>query len=218
MKDLEIPFLAFQHRNSSVEQISFNLDALNNEIIGAVSWPAYNYKPGVCFSIAHANEFILLKYRVREQQLKAAYRKTNDPVYKDSCVEFFIAFGNDKAYYNLEFNCIGTCLAGFGESRIDRKVIPSAVIELIQHHSVIKSVNIANSQIDWELTLAIPVKVFYFHQLKSLGGLTARVNFYKCGDELIEPHYLSWNKIESEEVSFHLPEFFGKAHFAEEIE
>jgi hypothetical protein len=38
-------------------------------------------------------------------------------------------------------------------------------------------------------------------------------NFYKCGDELPTPHFLSWNPIEWKEPSFHRPEQFGKLIF-----
>jgi hypothetical protein len=38
-------------------------------------------------------------------------------------------------------------------------------------------------------------------------------NFYKCADETISPHYLSWNPIDAPAPDFHRPEFFGEIHF-----
>lgn len=38
-------------------------------------------------------------------------------------------------------------------------------------------------------------------------------NFYKCGDKLQTPHFLSWNPINLEKPNFHCPEFFGTLNF-----
>ncbi len=40
-----------------------------------------------------------------------------------------------------------------------------------------------------------------------------KANFYKCGDELQTPHFLSWNPIEIEKPDFHRPDFFGTLRF-----
>ncbi|MDE6137165.1 MAG: hypothetical protein K2F97_06800, partial [Muribaculaceae bacterium] len=37
-----------------------------------------------------------------------------------------------------------------------------------------------------------------------------RGNFYKCASATSQPHYLSWNPIDTPEPDFHRPEFFGK--------
>jgi hypothetical protein len=38
--------------------------------------------------------------------------RSNQQVYEDSCVEFFVAPSNDGIYFNFEFNAIGTILMG----------------------------------------------------------------------------------------------------------
>ena len=40
-----------------------------------------------------------------------------------------------------------------------------------------------------------------------------RGNFYKCGNQLPKPHFLSWNPIPTDNVQFHCPEFFGELDF-----
>ena len=40
-----------------------------------------------------------------------------------------------------------------------------------------------------------------------------KANFYKCGDELQTPHFLSWNPIQIEQPDFHRPDFFGTLEF-----
>jgi hypothetical protein len=52
--------------------------------------------------------------------------------------------------------------------------------------------------------------MFQAFPIKLEAGATLRANFYKCGDELQVPHFLSWNPIGVETPDFHRPEFFGK--------
>jgi hypothetical protein len=145
--------------------------------------------------------------------VQAKYRNINDPVYKDSCVEFFIAFNGEQQYYNLEFNCLGTCLAGFGQNQHDRKLLPKQQVSKIKPWASLKVNNRVPQQISWQLTLVIPVEIFSEHQLTDFTGEQVKVNFFKCGDELPDPHYLSWSNINYPEPNFHLPEFFGDMKF-----
>lgn len=65
----------------------------------------------------------------------------------------------------------------------------------------------------WEVALLIPYKVFFKHAITRLDGMSIRANFYKCGDELQKPHFLSWNPIKIEKPDFHRPDFFGLLEF-----
>lgn len=164
--------------------------------------------------IAHSDAGILLKFDVIEENVLSRFTKINDPVYKDSCVEFFIALNNESFYYNFEFNCKGTCLAGFGVSAEDRKLLSTEKIRKIQVTSSFKSLTFNQKEmVNWQLTILIPKEVFQFHELDTFRGQQAGVNFYKCGDDLPKPHYLCWSAITSPKPNFHLPAFFGKATF-----
>ena len=55
--------------------------------------------------------------------------------------------------------------------------------------------------------------IYFKHQITNLDGKTVRANFYKCGDKLQTPHFLSWNPIGLEKPNFHCPEFFGTLSF-----
>src|SRR5690606_19542787 len=158
---------------------------------------------------------VYLVFYVEEKHLKAVYRETNQPVYKDSCVEFFVSF-DGKNYYNLEFNSLGTALIGYGASREAREYLPTDLIEKIQTRSIINPANSKEGErVSWNLQIKIPLEVFYAEQSLKLSGLTSHANFYKCGDDLPEPHYVSWNKIETPEPDFHRPEYFGEIRFIE---
>ena len=212
MNQIDVPCIDSIDKASSLEKISAELDKVKKYPIDNAPWPDFKYKPEVSFAIAY-NDCIFLKYFVREKYIRALYSKTNDPVYLDSCVEFFISFNNEPEYYNMEFNCIGTCLVGFRTGRKDKQMLSEKNIDAIKRLAVIKRSYDENANESWELTIMIPLEAFAFHELNSLKDQTCRANFYKCGDELPKPHYLSWNNIESPAPDFHLPGFFGKIHY-----
>lgn len=212
MKLLNVPYFNLYGNKLSTDAVSALLDDVEKENIALAPWPDYGYIPEVAFSIAYTEAALLVKFYVSERHLQAVYHRTNDPVHKDSCVEFFIAFDNDATYYNLEFNSIGACLAGYGESREDRLILPASIIRNIRHQTFIRGAG-ADGLINWEMTLIIPKEVFCHHTFAAFGEQSCRVNFYKCGDDLPEPHFLAWNAITAEKPDFHLPQYFGKMQF-----
>ncbi|WP_121812234.1 carbohydrate-binding family 9-like protein [Mucilaginibacter kameinonensis] len=214
MKELTVPFLDSVNHVSPIAHVSFLLDNYEKNHIGLMPWPGNGYKPDVHFAIAYGLDGLFIKYYVSEKSIRAAYTQPNQPVHKDSCVEFFVSFGDDKSYYSFDFNCAGTCMLSFGADRTNRELLPEAAIRAIRHHTNFKLVNdIRKGSLGWELTLMIPLKAFCNHSFTSLNGKQCRVNFYKCGDDLPDPHFLVWNNIKSAEANFHLPEFFGKMIF-----
>ena len=46
------------------------------------------------------------------------------------------------------------------------------------------------------------IRYFLSMPLPGLDGMSIRANFYKCGDELQKPHFLSWNPIKIEKPDF----------------
>jgi hypothetical protein len=211
---LNVPYLNNIRWKTSMEDISEALDKMEHHAIEQVSWPEFSYKPQVLFSIAHIDNCILLKYFVQEKEIRVVNHEDNSPVHEDSCVEFFIGFGKEKKYYNLEFNCEGICLFGFGKNILQRKLIGGDIISKIRRLATIKTdMDGKNNLISWDLVLVIPVEVFVYHEITSLKGSHCKVNFYKCGDKLTEPHFLSWQVLKTSSPDFHLPEFFGDAYF-----
>jgi hypothetical protein len=197
----------------SEEQRLFN--ALDNELpININNWENYAYKPQVTFKIAHTNTAILLDFYVREKYIRALETHTNGQVFKDSCVEFFISF--DKLnYYNFEFSCIGTTHLAYGLGKCNRQLVSNEIIHQIKKKSSLgdQPFSEKSGDFEWHLTTRIPVSCFAFDYIKTLKGLNATANFYKCGDETTEPHYLSWKPIQADNPNFHRPEFFGDIFF-----
>ena len=56
------------------------------------------------------------KLTAYEKHPKAVYENDMDPVYKDSCLEFFAAY-KPGGYINCEMNANGALLSAFGEGR-----------------------------------------------------------------------------------------------------
>ena len=198
--------------STAITELSFLLDGVDKNLLNQVPWKQYQYQPKVQFSMAYDTDCIFLKYYVNEKFIQAANGVTNTAVNQDSCVEFFICIDDDKAYYNFEFNCIGTTLVGYGETRNNRALLSADLISQIKYQSVINNHH-SGKDVNWELTVVIPGALFYFHPLLSFAGKKCRANFYKCGDHLPTPHFISWSNINSQQPDFHLSEFFGTLQF-----
>lgn len=179
--------------------------------INTVNWAVFPYAPSVEFRMAHTDDAILLHFKVREASVRAVAGKDNGPVWQDACVEFFSIPAGDGVYYNMECNCVGTLLIGAGAERNNRQHAPQEVLDKVQRWSSLGRKAFAERVGDcsWEVALVIPYSAFFLHNITSLDGKSIRANFYKCGDELQTPHFLSWNPIELPKPNFHCPEFFG---------
>jgi len=170
----------------------------------------------VSFNIEHRGSSILLRYIVREPQVRAVNTGFNSAVWEDSCVEFFLALDGDPNYYNFEFSAIGTVLGGYGPDRNKRQQLPEILLEQVQTMPSLGNEIIENlaGDIQWELDIVIPVSVLIHNDLEDLAGMKARANFYKCGDGLKKPHFLSWKPVATDKPDFHRPDFFGDLEFA----
>jgi hypothetical protein len=173
--------------------------------IAASPWKTdFPYSPVVEFQIAHTDSFVILHYAVEEEFLKAQYIRSNENVWEDSCVEFFISLDNKQSYYNFEFNVLGTGLIGYGTAvKSERKRLDGAVIDAVNTYTSVRKVD---GQKKWNLILQIPKTIVDTTQWS---GRTIHANFYKCGDELPQPHFIAWNNIDYPTPNFHRPEFFG---------
>jgi hypothetical protein len=172
-------------------------------------WLKEQDKPEVFFSLAHDQYSLLLKFFVREKEIRSGVTKINGPVWEDSCVEFFVSFDGSN-YYNFELNCIGTILAAFGNNRNHRSFLSETVLKTLETHTELTK---NHNGFYWEITIIIPKDIFIHDTLPTWRGIVCKGNFYKCGDGLSQPHFLSWNNIESEIPDFHLSKYFGELLF-----
>ena len=190
-------------------------EKIDFQSINSINWDSYSYRPKVKFRIAHTDQSVLLHFKVTEASVRAKYSNDNGAVWTDSCVEFFSIPANDGIYYNIECNCIGTILIGAGPARENREHAPEQITSLVQRWSSLGHEPFEEKveETDWEVALIIPYGVFFKHQIRSLDGVEIKANFYKCGDELQTPHFVSWNPIAVDKPDFHRPDFFGTLDF-----
>lgn len=195
---------------------AMDAEGIEYQLVSHANWAAdYPYTPQVGFRMAHNDEALFLHYRVQEDSVRAVALHDNGRVWEDSCCEFFSQPADDGSYYNVECNCAGTVLVGCGHGREGRTLAPQAVLDKVDRWSSLGRLPFEErvGTCDWQLALIIPLKTFFKHEVKSLSGKTIRANFYKCGDALQKPHFLSWNAIEIEKPDFHRPDFFGELTF-----
>ncbi|MFD2555437.1 carbohydrate-binding family 9-like protein [Sphingobacterium tabacisoli] len=168
----------------------------------------FPYRPDARFQMAHSESYIYLRYEVKEEFVKGQYIRPNENVWEDSCVEFFFSLDGKKTYYNFEFNVLATGLIGYGPAdKAQRNRLPKEVVERIDAWTqVVKKSGIKS----WEIYLVIPKDIFGD---AAYSAKTFHANFYKCGDGLPNPHFMSWNAIQNATPNFHLPEFFGEVFF-----
>ena len=181
-----------------------------------VNWPKeFPYCPKMEFGVAYTDDAILVHYRVEEQSVRAVAQHDNDNVWEDSCAEFFISPAGDGLYYNVECNCAGTLLVGVGEGRNNRELAAPEITKLIDRWTTLGRTpfDTREQPTKWELALRIPFAVFFRHNITSLDGLTLKGNFYKCGDKLPVPHFISWSPIGTPQPDFHCPQYFGELKF-----
>jgi hypothetical protein len=189
--------------------VSAALDLLPAHAIDQVCWDMPQYIPQVNFRIAYTTDALLVKYTVSETSHQAKYTLTNDPVFKDSCVELFIAVDTSGYYYNFEFNSLGTCLASFGRDRNDRVKLDKALIATIDRWATWKEYAPEKPSFKWELTIKLPPAIFRYNAIDQFASGTYKINLYKCGDELPGPHYMAWNAVLNPIPDFHQSAYFG---------
>lgn len=215
MKKFNIPYL--EALNSiEIESVANILENSGyRDTIEIVNWPEqFNYRPITNFYFARSNQSVFIKYSVRGNILKAVYTVDQEPVHEDSCVEFFCKLPDNDYYTNFEFNCIGTCSASKRKGRSeDVQMFNSAEMQTIKRLPTIarKAFKELSGMFEWELTVEIPFALIGIDPDNLPEKLLA--NFYKCADDTVSPHFVSWNAVKTENPDFHRPEFFGELWF-----
>lgn len=215
MRRLDIEYIESLN-NIDIQSAAEVLDEFGkNNAVDILNWSSsFPYRPITLFSIARSHEAIFIKYSVRGSMLRAIYSNDHDPVYQDSCVEFFCKLPESDYYMNFEFNCIGTCQAARRKSRKeDVNPYPMDDMKRIERFPSMgrRAFKEMEGMFEWELTVKIPFDLIGIdpqHLPEKLLG-----NFYKCADGTDSPHYVSWNPIATEVPDFHRPDFFGELYF-----
>ena len=145
-----------------------------------------------------------LKMTCFEENPTAVYSNYNDPVYKDSCLEFFVSFNLENGkYMNFEMNSKGAFLSGVRTDRHNKTEIhnlaslPEVKAEVFEDRWTVETF------FDLDFVEKTSGKRDFAR------GESFKGNFYKCGDETPIPHFGMWAPVDNPTPDFHRPEFFG---------
>ena len=195
----------------------FKSEGIEYNTVSAVNWPdKYPYLPAVDFAVAHNGTNLLIHYRVTEKRTLGTMVKDLDPVYKESCCEFFCMNEGDSLYYNIESNCLGSILMECGSGREGRTVSTEENLLFIDRWASLgrKSVGLITQETHWELALVVPISAFWRHDYGTLSGKTFLVNVYNCVGSGDDRQYVTWNPIDTPSPDFHRPEYFRRLYFS----
>lgn len=162
-------------------------------------------------------------FRVEDRFIRCVHTAFQAPVYKDSCVEFFVQPRPDGGYFNFEFNCGGALLAsyitdarrtpqGFAAFRPLRPEEGRRIAVQTDLPAVVAPE--IRAPRTWHLAFRIPLELLaaYCGPLSIAPGAVWRANFHKCGDETSHPHWAAWQPLAA--LNFHQPHSFGRLRFA----
>jgi len=163
--------------------------------------------------ICRSNDALILHMAARNQEVRREENGLLGMPCHDSCLEFFFCPDEqDLRYLNIEFNANGCLYLGFGSGPEDHMRI---VIDEAAQRTLF-SPKIAIGEDGWDLYFQVPYALIrrFFPDWSPAAGKAIRANFYNCGDNLAEPHYLTWNPICREgRMLFHTPAQFGLLRF-----
>lgn len=210
IKTISVPFIP-ELDDLALESIENLLEEKGTRrTIESLNWPdEFPYHPLTVFTAAHSKNYIYVEFFVRCNYLRAVNYENNSPVSQDSCVEFFIEPHNDGRYWNFEFNCIGAINASTRTERKNPRRLTDEELARVKRFASCgnRPFEELEGLFAWNLIIAIPLDLIGL----SYDGqpLTMKGNFYKCASKCSQPHYLSWNPIDTPHPDFHQPPFFG---------
>lgn len=175
------------------------------------------YRPKAEARLARDDQALYVRLQVAEKDPLITWQRHQDPVYKDSCLEFFVQPnpGLSSRYLNFEFNAAGVVLSAFGEGRHDRIPLTAADLDaLVIEPRLAAGTQTSDQPPFWQIVCRIPRTLLEqtCGPIDWQAGHVMMGNFYKCGDQTAEPHYGCWNLVKK--LDFHRPEDFGRLVFA----
>ncbi|MFA6948566.1 MAG: carbohydrate-binding family 9-like protein [Eubacteriales bacterium] len=192
-----------KHYNIACCETTPDWDNIEGAAVREYVWGG-DYRPETTAKLAVSGGALLLHMTCREENPKAVYKNHNDPVCRDSCLEFFFGAEEGGAYMNFEMNSIGTSLCEYGEGRHGRVYVNTFAQP--------PKPEITRENGSWSVTVRFEPDFLdrvFAGKLKLVRGGVFYANFYKCGDDTEHEHYGMWNPVGTEKPDFHRPEYFG---------
>ena len=159
--------------------------------------------------ICYDENALYVHLSAKEEHIRAENTGLLDQPCEDSCLEFFFSpIPGDDRYFNVEFNPNCCMYLGLGYN-VD------TLVRLLPEGGAPFNPKATRTEDGWEITYQIPYTFIrqFFPEFSAESGKRIRANFYKCGDETVQPHYFAWNRVTSETPAFHRPCDFGELVF-----
>ncbi len=174
------------------------------------------YRPDTYFKLGIVNRDIVVFLKCYESSPRAVFENRDDPVYRDSCLEFFVKPLSFKdEYINVECNSKGVFLCEFGKGKYDRRFVSefAALSPVVQPFY-------DNDEKGEYWGVKVTLTKEFISELYCVAECEmvfdeVRANFYKCGDDCETQHYLAFSPVTTLPPGFHNPECF--AIFKKEI-
>ncbi len=163
------------------------------------------------------DEYLYVGFTVEDEHITSFYTDRDDPVWREDCVEVFVAPDPDNVpiYFNFEFNALGTILDR--TSYLDQGLEWNAdgIRVAVTYEGTLNDDSVPDE--GWVAEIAIPFRAFAgaARHLPPRDGDTWRLNLYRLNDESDRQHSV-WSHTGTERPSFHEPERFGVVHFSTE--
>ncbi len=182
-------------------------------------WYERGAKQATVARVMYDANALYLHFVCEDKHIDSKVTDLNRGVCLDSCVEFFAMFDPETGlhYFNVEMNCCGTLLLGFGDRRQGRIHISPEQAETIRIETSVSGPTKDESSDDdgWWLAAAVPfdtLSEFTGRSIRPTQGDLWRGNFYRCGG-VTEDQHASWSPIALPAVDFHCPEYFSEISF-----
>lgn len=210
MKTLQVPKWEDACQETITDKIGRLQQSGARAAINQVNWAEdFPKQLPVTVRVAHGGDRLYLLYEVTGESVRAENTRDFGSVWQDSCVEFFMQREGEAGYRNFECNVLGVLLSRHHKTREDAVSQSQHMPTIIRYGTIQHRYEDEKQVSDWSMYLEIPKSALGFETGESLDGQRIRANFYKCGDNTPEPHFLSWNPIDLPKPNFHVPEFFG---------
>ena len=181
------------------------------ERINSFHWEkeGYSRPESYCALFAVKGEGIHALLWSFEDNIRCECTENYQPVYTDSCLEFFVMpVEGDKRYLNVEVNKNGIYLAQLGEIRENRVFVK----DITNLEPTIIPMDIKNEKgTAWGCEIILTedfISALYGTDYTVKPG-KIKGNFYKCADHSVTPHYGAYFPVTTATLGFHNPDCFG---------
>ena len=195
-----------------IARVSQEMDRLEKHNMqgASLSHPASDTSAAI--SIAHDNNALVIKLYINEPVVRSVNSSYCGNVWSNSFVEIFMGFNEESLYYNLEVDCFGAVLMGYGKGLLDRYYLSSEVTNGI---GVMAEINYAENNYAWELLIVLPVLVFADSKITQWTNASLKAGFYKQINKHPNGAYLSRNSMAVEKIGDMGMQHLGKIVFSQ---